>query len=1034
MARLHKAAKDNDIEDALVCLQRLQRLHEQDAARVAREPKPGAQSDEEKTNSPAASPTNVSPSVPSLPTLADFSIRFLCDRNGSTPLFHSAWHNHVSMSKLLLDSRWFPVGHRNVRGNSALDMAIERSNLETIQLLLAYGAKLSSDAPHLRSTDSAAPGSLAADKARVETLALRATYELSPECAAYLARRNLVAHKALKLSYWVRGNNVDRLAQLFESNPASTARWMREFSEGGMTLLGLACRFGHAQVARMMLAKGPELVNATCLVRKDGRMVEEVHDENDSDAESDIDEADTDGSGGSRTRQTNAFSLALEHGHYALALELFTAHGASIEHSPELWKASTIDAKTNMPDPEIVRANLLELQRLVAIGAELQAWIIDAATHGTDDSDLLRSWLESRCASTSLSPESVISFPDLHGRCALHLGVSYRLPRILDFLLEAGGFRRELDAASQAAKRSYLVPSAAVSPHAYLSSHRDLLRRKTVVELALETNHLTIIYLLLGVGASCTVAQLIRALDRVALPHSRLTTDTGLLILKYLFESLRNAARIMRAQREHKYAVAGQVARSQGRVLPPLPPPGAILDPEELVALLNSTEVDAATAERIIRLLLPMMQADAAERASADSIGDLDSFLRRLHAWQIAQGKPVLSEEDRLNGMSSSGYGRTNSGLASARGRGADSHRRGRLNRMHDAAYLARMLARQRAHAEKEAMLWASMHGKPRLSAADQLQISEDELLAARMEASRLDPLRIQHLLSILSELQAARADDVPVPRSAEDLAHEQALARNQLHAHDMMSAESVRHQAAVKAAARAAKGAFTQPSPTAGLTSDGDVDWKALANRGVGLKSGVMDTDSVESRRARLCFRMDELLEYNPRLLSLLPASSASAARTHTTESWLHAWQVQAWDEGLGCIDILVRERGRRMDSRKVSRRDWLPLAFLWRNRWSQRQAEIAEARRQARYNRINAVPIPSYRAGTLSSSLSGPLAAPVAPASPAVAAPVPPAPTPVFTPSLIYSPRALAMAQRSVRQTLTVQAHKPPRPVQAK
>jgi hypothetical protein len=83
------------------------------------------------------------------------------DRNGSTPLFHgivlnlfararslmcwcccaAAWENHVQIAQLLLEAG-ADVNWRNVRGNTALDMALEKGHADLVRLLLRFGAHM----------------------------------------------------------------------------------------------------------------------------------------------------------------------------------------------------------------------------------------------------------------------------------------------------------------------------------------------------------------------------------------------------------------------------------------------------------------------------------------------------------------------------------------------------------------------------------------------------------------------------------------------------------------------------------------------------------------------------------------------------------------------------------------------------------------------------------------------------------------------------------------------------------------------------
>jgi hypothetical protein len=99
----------------------------------------------------------------------------------------------------------------------------------------------------------------------------------------------------------------------------------------------------------------------------------------------------------------------------------------------------------------------------------------------------------------------------------------------------------------------------------------------------------------------------------------------------------------------------------------------------------------------------------------------------------------------------------------------------------------------------------------------------------------------------------------------------------------------------------------------------------------------------------------MPELLSFNPRLRTRLPPQSKVAvAARHTNESWIRAWQEQAWDESLHSIDVLLRELSRRRDVARVERKDHLPLAFLWPNAWSREQVRRAARAREGRATRV--------------------------------------------------------------------------------
>ena len=231
----------------------------------------------------------------------------------------------------------------------------------------------------------------------------------------------------------------------------------------------------------------------------------------DEEDDSDSDEAGGGGNGGGRhrTRVTNAFSLAFEHSHYALALELFERYSASIQHSPELVAAIGGQLPVSELDRETVRASILTLQRLCDVSVALQYRIIAAADGAGDVRAHVSTWLESECGGDEAGARmraAVINFPDAFGRCALHTAVAYQLPHILEYLLDEGGFHAIVrpctvaEAGTDAFAARHLIHAPSASA-ALSSSARDTLRHKTLVELALETNHLVLVYLLLGRGA-----------------------------------------------------------------------------------------------------------------------------------------------------------------------------------------------------------------------------------------------------------------------------------------------------------------------------------------------------------------------------------------------------------------------------------------------------------------------------------------------------------------------------------------------------
>jgi hypothetical protein len=62
------------------------------------------------------------------------------DKNGSTPIFHAVWPNHVEVLRVLLESGADP-NHQNTRLNTALHLACEQGHVECIRLLISFGAK-----------------------------------------------------------------------------------------------------------------------------------------------------------------------------------------------------------------------------------------------------------------------------------------------------------------------------------------------------------------------------------------------------------------------------------------------------------------------------------------------------------------------------------------------------------------------------------------------------------------------------------------------------------------------------------------------------------------------------------------------------------------------------------------------------------------------------------------------------------------------------------------------------------------------------
>jgi len=57
------------------------------------------------------------------------------DRNGSSPLFHAAWEGQLDVAKLLLEEKAY-VNLRNLRGNTALHLAVQQANIPMVKLLI----------------------------------------------------------------------------------------------------------------------------------------------------------------------------------------------------------------------------------------------------------------------------------------------------------------------------------------------------------------------------------------------------------------------------------------------------------------------------------------------------------------------------------------------------------------------------------------------------------------------------------------------------------------------------------------------------------------------------------------------------------------------------------------------------------------------------------------------------------------------------------------------------------------------------------
>lgn len=665
-----------------------------------------------------------------------------------------------------------------------------------------------------------------------------------------------------------------------------------------------------------------------------------------------------------------------------------------------------------------------------------------------NDITSIRNLLESN--KLELRPAIVNYSNNPNNRSSLFVAVSYELPMIVELLLQQGA------TATLNCKDVY---------------------GKRPIDLALELNNMELIHLLLSWGAELKLADLLKHLDHVKMPHTKMTTEHALLLMQYLTEKR-----------------------------------GLEVDMDGLIALLNGTEIPLDVCKRIIKMFIPYMNALGIK------VPHMGSILNRLHAYYRAMGRPIPGEKRDNTRRKSSNTARYGRGSIYDKNNDKNSKNNDKSNdddmygeSEEDAELRADMEAYNQMIQSLltvdhiSVLIWmldemithkAAVFPQTKVTSGKQLEEDKDRLEKERIEheikrkeeekkmAKRLSETGFvspRSSLAFKSTLNSPTSESSnATPKKEGEEAEEpisdyilgltmtgfllpkapqlkQPTSGSGISATAVVEEYTLASQAntlALKAAQEATTPApnlpqqkdeaaqasmkneekekdslnsvellklelysknmnniesailrrFQMPSPPTAIVTVPNTNPETGSPKNPGTTSTTISISS---------FQLSELLQFNPRLWSLaiataqqkederqrrlkakieadkqkaaaeaaalspialrspLFAARQAAAQQHAAEKnkaapfkptrvialehWLQCWQDMAWDEGLYSIEVIINEWKRRHDV-QLTQKDWLPLLFLWPNRFSQKEAKKAAKKREERLARLAA------------------------------------------------------------------------------
>ena len=161
------------------------------------------------------------------------------DRNGSTALYHAAWHGYTEIANVLLDSG-ADVNIRNLRQNTCTDLAMERSNVGTVRSFIRFGADVTMDDYRRVAKNMGAK----AAQIDPEILSLLQVTEAQPDLhrALFLAVRRRDTAAAMKLLEQIVEEEGDAAGILNEKDAVGWGVLHYAAYNGMVELTGHLCR------------------------------------------------------------------------------------------------------------------------------------------------------------------------------------------------------------------------------------------------------------------------------------------------------------------------------------------------------------------------------------------------------------------------------------------------------------------------------------------------------------------------------------------------------------------------------------------------------------------------------------------------------------------------------------------------------------------------------------------------------------------------------------------------------------------------